>query len=871
MTNLYYNYENEFGIGKTPPTLTRNDGGLGYNSLLDKHLEGFYSSPQAMERLRNAGLIDNTGKVVGLADMEAPATSTTSLTSLSTAVKTYKKDRKGKNLRPNSAPSRPKSATAPSRRTRTRPESAGGLLKRTKSLVRPSVSAMNPYESFDRPSSSTRPQSARPMTSRNEYSPHRRTRPVSAPNQRSESARRVMAGTTIRRTGHLSSSSSRLSMYGVEPDIPPHAAGRYIPLCATAPRSKAQYLESVMTLQYVGRKGYGTSGRKLSRPRIESGGERPPVFGFVQHRPGAALLKIYEGPLYVGEVFSLLSVRSSNEPFGVVVYKDGILLERLSACCEYKYRQGCRLGGSSGSFKLVCVARGSRCNQCLSERLMNQPPDPFSSTLDLLSEDGASDELAELDFGGGGGGTDNGNWSGGSTDGPRPPPSKVEDPRIKEAVLTMSARVAWGEEVPGTGSNEDGGSSDGGGGGGGGLDSLRNRFEQKENQRHRRFKRVTSPSKPSSSSSSSSNNPNEFADPRMQFTAEDLAAVDFDSTTPNPAADSPAQTPEEEAPTKDTTAAADGGDDSMTASVLKRESMDELQAQIAAEMASMLPPPPQGGGNATGLAIAPTPAPPSGSPNTRMVTRNDSGPLKQRSPLKMTRPTRPKTLSTVTENTPPAAAEPAAAAAPTPAPEPVAPAAPTSSSSDDDGPPPLDKLPAAAAAAPRGANPDTYHLSESGESGAVVKRVSGILKKGASQSSNMGGATPEALDLDKFFDDSSDDEVHRLQQQQVLDHGGDDFTLPPLRPSQDVTALASTFASTHEEERGEPDNAPASDSLASAPTEESQPAVDAVDAPPAAAAAAITPADAADGSSTEDDGPPPLDTLPAQGVATPEA
>ena len=91
---------------------------------------------------------------------------------------------------------------------------------------------------------------------------------------------------------------------------------------------------------------------------------RRPKFVFTQTRTGAAALKAFEGPLFTGEVFSIVSKREASDPLGIVVKKDGIFFERFSVCCEYKYKYGSKLGGTSGAFKLVCVAGGSRCATC---------------------------------------------------------------------------------------------------------------------------------------------------------------------------------------------------------------------------------------------------------------------------------------------------------------------------------------------------------------------------------------------------------------------------------------------------------------------------------------------------------------------------
>jgi len=88
------------------------------------------------------------------------------------------------------------------------------------------------------------------------------------------------------------------------------------------------------------------------------------TFRFEQHRPNAATLIVFEARLRKDEIFSLLLARKPQDPFGLTVRKDGVLLVRYSACCEHSYRRGARLGGATGVFKLVTVSGGIPCPRC---------------------------------------------------------------------------------------------------------------------------------------------------------------------------------------------------------------------------------------------------------------------------------------------------------------------------------------------------------------------------------------------------------------------------------------------------------------------------------------------------------------------------
>jgi len=186
-------------------------------------------------------------------------------------------------------------------------------------------------------------------------------------------------------TPHRASSTERLHMYGPEAGLAAHhAAGFKERRCAWGVRSKPSYLESVITLQFVG--------KTKDKPYQESSVGRS-TFVFIQHRPGAAALTVFEGPLYTGEVFSIVTKRQENDPLGLVVKKDGLIFERFSVCCEYKYRYGSKLGGTSGTFKLVCVAGGSRCPTCFVGKVTRSQ----EKAKQIKADGGAAPPLSPVD------------------------------------------------------------------------------------------------------------------------------------------------------------------------------------------------------------------------------------------------------------------------------------------------------------------------------------------------------------------------------------------------------------------------------------------------------------------------------------------
>uniref|UniRef100_A0A3B3UMQ0 DUF4590 domain-containing protein n=1 Tax=Poecilia latipinna TaxID=48699 RepID=A0A3B3UMQ0_9TELE len=70
----------------------------------------------------------------------------------------------------------------------------------------------------------------------------------------------------------------------------------------------------------------------------------------LQQHCGGENLCVYQGKLREGDVFQFLSRRHRGYPFSLTFYQNGLLVERLSSCCEYKHSKGSRIGGRNGLF-----------------------------------------------------------------------------------------------------------------------------------------------------------------------------------------------------------------------------------------------------------------------------------------------------------------------------------------------------------------------------------------------------------------------------------------------------------------------------------------------------------------------------------------
>ncbi|KAH0505180.1 Glutamate-rich protein 3 [Microtus ochrogaster] len=84
-----------------------------------------------------------------------------------------------------------------------------------------------------------------------------------------------------------------------------------------------------------------------------------------QQHCGGENLCIYKGKLLEKDTFQFISKRHHGFPFSLTFFLNGIQVNRLSSCCEYKHRRSSRLGGKRGYFGFVSVEKASPCYRCI--------------------------------------------------------------------------------------------------------------------------------------------------------------------------------------------------------------------------------------------------------------------------------------------------------------------------------------------------------------------------------------------------------------------------------------------------------------------------------------------------------------------------
>ncbi|KAI9547622.1 hypothetical protein NQZ68_014888 [Dissostichus eleginoides] len=102
---------------------------------------------------------------------------------------------------------------------------------------------------------------------------------------------------------------------------------------------------------------------------------RDEVKVFQQHCGGENLC-VYKGKLREGETFQFISRRHRGFPFSLTFFLNGLQVERLSSCCEFKHRKGSRLGGRHGHFGFCGVEGASPCYKCIIAMGLDKKPTP---------------------------------------------------------------------------------------------------------------------------------------------------------------------------------------------------------------------------------------------------------------------------------------------------------------------------------------------------------------------------------------------------------------------------------------------------------------------------------------------------------------
>ncbi|GAB6028169.1 hypothetical protein CHUAL_002375 [Chamberlinius hualienensis] len=98
----------------------------------------------------------------------------------------------------------------------------------------------------------------------------------------------------------------------------------------------------------------------------------------LQQHCGGNPITVYQGWHIYGDKFTFTSKRQQGYPFSVTLIINNLLNLQLSACCEYKYQHGRKLGGGKSQFILLSVNGSFPCYRCQMRR--NQTTGSTAST-----------------------------------------------------------------------------------------------------------------------------------------------------------------------------------------------------------------------------------------------------------------------------------------------------------------------------------------------------------------------------------------------------------------------------------------------------------------------------------------------------------
>uniref|UniRef100_A0A8C8BMZ2 DUF4590 domain-containing protein n=1 Tax=Otus sunia TaxID=257818 RepID=A0A8C8BMZ2_9STRI len=95
--------------------------------------------------------------------------------------------------------------------------------------------------------------------------------------------------------------------------------------------------------------------------------DRNEIAVYQQHCGGENLC-VYKGSLLEGETFQFISRRHQGFPFSLTLFVNGLPVDRLSCCCEFKHQRPFTVGGRHGHFRFLSVEGASPCYRCIIAR-----------------------------------------------------------------------------------------------------------------------------------------------------------------------------------------------------------------------------------------------------------------------------------------------------------------------------------------------------------------------------------------------------------------------------------------------------------------------------------------------------------------------
>ncbi|KAE8291995.1 Glutamate-rich protein 3 [Larimichthys crocea] len=121
-------------------------------------------------------------------------------------------------------------------------------------------------------------------------------------------------------------------------------------------RKEAKKSNVTLTMIYLGQ-GHRVSGLGPTQDELK----------VLQQVNGGENICVFKGLVTPGEQFQFVSQRHRGFPFSATFYVNGIMVARVSSCCEYRYAPGFQQGKKS-CFRLTWLSGGVPCYRCTSLR-----------------------------------------------------------------------------------------------------------------------------------------------------------------------------------------------------------------------------------------------------------------------------------------------------------------------------------------------------------------------------------------------------------------------------------------------------------------------------------------------------------------------
>ncbi|CAF1081362.1 unnamed protein product [Rotaria magnacalcarata] len=122
----------------------------------------------------------------------------------------------------------------------------------------------------------------------------------------------------------------------------------------------------------------------------------------MQQHCGGENVIVYKDALQSNQIFEFESRRHPDYPFALTFYVNGLIDNRLSICCESRYKHNVRLSGKRGLFGIVNVQKSKACKRCRAELRMKKlaklkaKNKPMSA--DMLSTDSNPTEITSSEL-----------------------------------------------------------------------------------------------------------------------------------------------------------------------------------------------------------------------------------------------------------------------------------------------------------------------------------------------------------------------------------------------------------------------------------------------------------------------------------------